>query len=63
MIPPATLAYERKDVILENLANAIDERRLDKMVEQSFPEVSQFGSEGKEAFLEHPVFSRDYTGQ
>jgi branched-chain amino acid transport system substrate-binding protein len=33
------------------------------VVEQSFPEVSQFGSEGKEAFLEHPVFSRDYTGQ
>ena len=31
--------------------------------EQSFPNVSQFGSEGKEAFLEHPVFSRDYTGQ
>ena len=31
--------------------------------EQTFPEVSQFGSEGKEAFLEHPVFSRDYTGQ
>lgn len=30
---------------------------------QTFPEVSQFGSEGKEAFLEHPVFSRDYTGQ
>jgi branched-chain amino acid transport system substrate-binding protein len=33
------------------------------VAEQSFPEVSQFGSEGKEAFLEHPVFSRDYTGQ
>ncbi len=33
------------------------------VVEQSFPEVSQFGSEGKEAFLEHTVFSRDYTGQ
>ena len=31
--------------------------------QQTFPEVSQFGSEGKEAFLEHPVFSRDYTGQ
>jgi len=31
--------------------------------EQTFPEISQFGSEGKEAFLEHPVFSRDYTGQ
>ena len=31
--------------------------------EQTFPNVSQFGSEGKEAFLEHPVFSRDYTGQ
>jgi hypothetical protein len=31
--------------------------------EQTFPKVSQFGSEGKEAFLEHPVFSRDYTGQ
>jgi branched-chain amino acid transport system substrate-binding protein len=30
---------------------------------QTFPEVSQFGGEGKEAFLEHPVFSRDYTGQ
>jgi hypothetical protein len=25
--------------------------------------VSQFGTEGKDAFLEHPVFSRDYTGQ
>ena len=33
------------------------------VVEQDFPKVSQFGSEGKEAFLEHPVFSRDYTGQ
>jgi hypothetical protein len=33
------------------------------VVEQTFPEVSQFGTEGKEAFLEHPVFSRDYTGQ
>ena len=33
------------------------------VVEQDFPKVSQFGSEGKEAFLQHPVFSRDYTGQ
>ena len=31
--------------------------------EQTFPEVSQFGTEGKEAFLKHPVFSRDYTGK
>jgi branched-chain amino acid transport system substrate-binding protein len=33
------------------------------VAEQDFPNVSQFGSEGKEAFLQHPVFSRDYTGQ
>jgi branched-chain amino acid transport system substrate-binding protein len=33
------------------------------VAERSFPNVSQFGSEGKAAFLEHPVFSRDYTGQ
>jgi branched-chain amino acid transport system substrate-binding protein len=31
-------------------------------VAKTFPDVSQFGSEGKEAFLAHPVFSRDYTG-
>ena len=33
------------------------------VVHNTFPQVSQFGDEGKEAFLEHPVFSRDYTGQ
>jgi branched-chain amino acid transport system substrate-binding protein len=32
-------------------------------VAKTFPDVSQFGSEGKEAFLQHPVFSRQYTGQ
>jgi branched-chain amino acid transport system substrate-binding protein len=32
-------------------------------VVKTFPDVSQFGSEGKEAFLKHPVFSREYTGQ
>jgi branched-chain amino acid transport system substrate-binding protein len=32
-------------------------------VVKTFPDVSQFGSEGKEAFLQHPVFSRQYTGQ
>jgi branched-chain amino acid transport system substrate-binding protein len=40
-----------------------DDGTLWSVVEQTFPEVSQFGTEGKEAFLEHPVFSRDYTGQ
>ncbi len=40
-----------------------DDGTLWNVVEQTFPEVSQFGTEGKEAFLEHPVFSRDYTGQ
>lgn len=40
-----------------------DDGTLWAVVEQTFPEVSQFGTEGKEAFLEHPVFSRDYTGQ
>ena len=40
-----------------------DDGTLWSVVERSFPKVSQFGTEGKEAFLEHPVFSRDYTGQ
>ena len=31
-------------------------------VAETFPDVSQFGTEGKDAFLKHPVFSRDYTG-
>jgi branched-chain amino acid transport system substrate-binding protein len=40
-----------------------EDGKLWSVVEQTFPEVSQFGTEGKEAFLAHPVFSRDYTGQ
>jgi branched-chain amino acid transport system substrate-binding protein len=40
-----------------------DDGTLWSVVDKTFPEVSQFGTEGKEAFLEHPVFSRDYTGQ
>jgi branched-chain amino acid transport system substrate-binding protein len=43
------------------------EKRADgtlwSVVENTFQQVSQFGTEGKEAFLEHPVFSRDYTGK
>jgi branched-chain amino acid transport system substrate-binding protein len=45
------------------VARRDDGTLLWSVVEQTFPEVSQFGTEGKEAFLEHPVFSRDYTGQ
>jgi branched-chain amino acid transport system substrate-binding protein len=40
-----------------------DDGTLWSVVESTFPQVSQFGTEGKDAFLEHPVFSRDYTGQ
>jgi len=40
-----------------------DDGTLWSVVQQTFPEVSQFWTEGKEAFLQHPVFSRDYTGQ
>jgi branched-chain amino acid transport system substrate-binding protein len=40
-----------------------DDGTLWSVVETTFPQVSQFGTEGKDAFLEHPVFSRDYTGQ
>jgi len=32
-------------------------------VEKTFPQVSQFWTKGKDAFLKHPVFSREYTGQ
>ena len=40
-----------------------DDGTLWSVVEKTFPQVSQFGTEGKDAFLKHPVFSRDYTGQ
>jgi branched-chain amino acid transport system substrate-binding protein len=40
-----------------------DEGTLWSVVEKTFPQVSQFWTKGKDAFLKHPVFSRDYTGQ
>jgi branched-chain amino acid transport system substrate-binding protein len=31
--------------------------------EETFSDVSQFWTYGKEEFLSNPVFSREYTGQ
>jgi branched-chain amino acid transport system substrate-binding protein len=33
------------------------------VVDETFSDVSQFWTYGKEEFLSHPVFSREYTGQ
>ena len=33
------------------------------VVDETFSDVSQFWTYGKEEFLSNPVYSRDYTGQ
>jgi branched-chain amino acid transport system substrate-binding protein len=42
---------------------ARDDGKFWNVVDETFPDVSQFWTYGKEEFLSHPVFSRDYTGQ
>lgn len=39
-----------------------DDGTLWNVVGETFPEVSQFWTYGKETFLQNPVFSREYTG-
>jgi hypothetical protein len=33
------------------------------VVDETIPDVSQFWTYGKDAFLANPVFSRDFTSQ
>jgi branched-chain amino acid transport system substrate-binding protein len=40
-----------------------DDGTLWNVVQETFDEVSQFWTYGKDAFLENPVFSREFTGQ
>src|SRR4029079_17311318 len=42
---------------------ARDDGTLWNVVDETFPDVSQFWTYGKDAFLATPVFSRDFTGQ
>ncbi len=39
-----------------------DDGRLVHVIQETFPEVSQFWTYGQDAFLANPVFSRDFTG-
>jgi branched-chain amino acid transport system substrate-binding protein len=49
-------------VYLEEVAERAD-GKLWNVVESTYPDVSQFWTYGKDAFLQQPVFSRDFTGQ
>jgi branched-chain amino acid transport system substrate-binding protein len=40
-----------------------DDGKFWNVPQETFPEVSQFWTYGKDEFLSNPVFSRDYTGQ
>jgi len=50
------------NVYLEHVDKRADGKYWN-VVDQTFEKVSQFWTYGKEAFLSHPVFSREYTGQ
>jgi branched-chain amino acid transport system substrate-binding protein len=42
---------------------ARDDGKFWNVVDETIPDVSQFWTYGKDAFLANPVYSRDYTGQ
>jgi branched-chain amino acid transport system substrate-binding protein len=42
---------------------ARDDGTLWNVTDETFPDVSQFWTWGKDEFLSNPVFSRDFTGQ
>jgi len=42
---------------------ARDDGKFWNVVDETIPDVSQFWTYGKDAFLANPVFSREYTGQ
>ena len=48
---------------LSRPVNAREDGTLWNVVDDTFPDVSQFWTYGKDAFLANPVFSRDFTGQ
>jgi branched-chain amino acid transport system substrate-binding protein len=42
---------------------ARDDGKFWNVVDETIPDVSQFWTYGKDAFLANPVFSRDFTSQ
>jgi hypothetical protein len=46
-----------------NACRGREDGTLWNVVDETFPDISQFWTYGKDAFLANPVFSREFTGQ